>query len=207
MIAQPLARPVGRVAAVILAAGESRRYGGPKLLALLDGKPLLQHVLDAANDSTLAEVVLVVGHAADDVLATVRLGRARAVRNEGYALGQSTSLRAGLRASSAADAVVVLLGDQPRVTSALLGALVDRQRTTGAAAVVSSWNGRRSPPTLLHRALWPALDALTGDVGARELLAGSDDVAVLEVSGPLGSLEDVDRPEDLARMERPGAST
>ncbi len=197
------ARPVERVTAVILAAGESRRYGGPKLLALLDGKPLLQHVLDAVNDSMLAAVVLVVGPAADDILAAVRLGRARVVLNEGYASGQSTSLRAGLRASSAADAAVILLGDQPRVTSALLGALVDRQRTTGAAAVVCSWNGRRSPPTLLHRDLWPALDALTGDVGARELLAGLDDVAVLDVGAPLGSLEDVDRPEDLARMERP----
>ena len=164
-------------------------------------------MLAAANDSTLAEVVLVVGHAADDVLAAVRLGRARVVLNEGYASGQSTSLRAGLGASSAADAVIVLLGDQPRVTPALLSALVDRQRTAGAAAVVSSWKGRRSPPTLLHRDLWPALDALTGDVGARELLAGRDDVAVLEVAGPLGSLEDVDRPEDLARIERPGAST
>ena len=202
-----VAEHAGCVVAVILAAGESRRFGGPKLLAPLEGRPLVQHVIDAANASKLDEVILVVGHAADDVLAAVRLGRARAVVNHDHAAGQSTSLRLGLRAAASADAVVVLLGDQPRVTPALLDAVVERQRTTGAAAVVSSWRGRRSPPTLLHHDLWPALSALTGDVGARELLAGLDDVAVLEVAGPLGSLEDIDRPEDLARMERPEAST
>lgn len=195
-----MAAPAERVAAVILAAGESRRYGGPKLLAPLGGRLLLQHVLDAANRSTLGDVVLVVGHSADEVLAAVRLDRARAVRNESYAEGQSTSLRAGLRAVGEADAAVVLLGDQPRVTAALLDALVERQRTSGAAAVVSSWRGRRSPPTLLHRDLWPALAALSGDAGAREVLAGRDDVEVLEVDERLGSLEDVDRPEDLARL-------
>lgn len=195
-----MAAPAERVAAVILAAGESRRYGGLKLLATLAGKPLLQHVLDAANRSMLSDVVLVVGHSADEVLAAVRLDRARTVRNESYAEGQSTSLRAGLRAVGEADAAVVLLGDQPRVTPTLLDALVVRQRASGSAAVVSSWRGRRSPPTLLHRDLWPALAALSGDVGAREVLAGRDDVEVLEVDERLGSLEDVDRPEDLARL-------
>lgn len=192
--------PVERVAAVILAAGESRRYGAPKLLALLDGRPLLQHVLDAAERSTLAPIVLVVGHEADDVLGSVRLGRAAVVRNELYATGQSSSLRAGLRATGDVDAVVVLLGDQPRVTAALLDALVERQRASSAAAVVSVWKGRRTPPTLLHRDLWPALERLTGDVGARDVLAARDDVALVEVDERLGSLDDVDLPEDLARL-------
>lgn len=195
-------RRVERIAGVILAAGGSRRYGGRKLLAPLEGKPLLQHVLDAANASALGEVVLVVGDSADEVLAGVRAGRARVVVNEAHAGGQSTSLRAGLRAAGGADAVVVLLGDQPRVTPALIDALVERQRATGAAAVVSSAKGRRSPPTLLRRELWPALESLTGDVGAREILAGRRDVAVLEVTAPLGSLEDVDRPADLARVAK-----
>ncbi len=195
-----MSAPAERVAAVILAAGEARRFAGPKQLAPLDGRPMVQHVLDAANGSTLVDVILIVGHCAEEVLAAVHLGRARAVRNDDYTAGQATSLRAGLRAASEADAVIVLLGDQPRVTSELLDALVERQRTSGAAAVVSSWRGRRSPPTLLHRDLWPAVETLSGDVGAREVLAGRDDVEVLEVDERLGSLEDVDRPEDLARL-------
>lgn len=189
-----------RVAAIILAAGEAKRFGGPKLLAPLDGRPLLQHVLDAADGSGLDPVVLVLGHSADEVLAAVRPGRATAVRNGEYATGQASSLRAGIRAAPAADAAVILLGDQPRITSALLGALVERQRATGAAAVISSWRGRRSPPTLLHRDLFAAVEALSGDVGAREVLAGRDDVVTLDIEAPLGSLEDVDRPEDLARL-------
>ncbi len=187
---------------MILAAGEARRYGSPKLLATIDGRPMLQHVLDAANASSCHDVILVLGHGADDVLAGVRLGRALVVMNCEYAQGQSTSLRAGLRDARASDAAIVLLGDQPRVTAELIDALLERQEQTRAAAVLCSWNERRSPPTLLHRDLWPALDALTGDIGAREVLRGRDDVAILEVSGDLGSLEDVDRPEDLRHLSR-----
>ncbi len=191
-----------RVAAIVLAAGASERFGGDKLLAPLEGRALLQHALDAATASSAGDVIVVVGHAADAVLAAVRLGRARAVVNPDHALGQSTSLRAGLRAAAGADAAVVLLGDQPRVTPDLVDALIERWRATGAPAVVSSWNGRRSPPALLGRELWPAVDGLTGDVGARALLAGRDDAAVLEVTASLGSLDDVDRPADLARIAR-----
>lgn len=195
-----MSAPARRVAAVILAAGESRRYGETKLLAPLGGKPLLQHALDAACGSTLAPVVVVLGHMSERVRGALRLGRAQVATNDRYAEGQSTSLRAGLRAAGDADAAVVLLGDQPNVAPALLDALVERQRSTGAAAVVSSWRGRRSPPALLHRDLWPAIERLVGDVGAREIIAGRDDVAVVDVDERLGSLEDIDRPEDLARI-------
>ncbi|HEU5288618.1 MAG TPA: nucleotidyltransferase family protein [Candidatus Limnocylindria bacterium] len=188
---------VARTTAVILAAGEARRFGAPKLLAPLEGRPLLQHVIDAANASACDDVIVVVGHGAPEVLAKVRLGRAVAALNSAYANGQSTSLRAGLRRARGSDAAVVLLGDQPRVTARLIDALLDRQRDTGASAVICARDGHRSPPTLLRRDLWPAIDALTGDVGARELLRDRDDVAVVEVTPDLGGLDDVDRPSDL----------
>lgn len=193
-------RPVERPAAVILAAGESRRYGEEKLLALLDGRPLAQHVIDAANASGAHDVIVVVGHEADALLAHVTLGRARIVRNAAFAEGQSTSLLAGVRAAAGADAAIVLLADQPRVTARLIDAVIARQRETEAIAVVCERDGRRSPPTLLHRELWPELANLRGDVGARELLARRDDLAVLEVTPELGALDDVDRPSDLARL-------
>lgn len=191
-----------RTVAIVLAAGASERFGSDKLLAPLDGRPLLQHVLDAATASSVDDVIVVVGHAADAVLAAVRLGRARAVVNPDHALGQSTSLRAGLRAAAGADAGVVLLGDQPRVTAALVDALIERWRVSRSPAVVSSRGGRRSPPAIIGRELWPAIDDLTGDVGARELLVGREGVAVLDVTPALGSLDDVDRPADLARIAR-----
>lgn len=197
-----MSAPAARVAAVVLAAGEGTRFGGRKLVAPLDGKPLVQHVIDAANASSLSPVILVTGFEGDRLLDALALGRAVAVANPDYRSGQASSLIAGVRALDTADAAVILLGDQPRVTVALLEALVARQRESGAAAVVSSWSGRRSPPTLLHRDLWPALLALTGDVGAREVLAGRDDVAVVHVSGDLGALDDVDTLEDHARLSR-----
>ena len=196
-----MATPATRVAAVILAAGEARRFGRQKLTVPLGDRPLLQHVLDAANASSLSPVVLVVGASADEILARVALGRARAVHNAAYASGQASSLQAGLRAvDDEAEAAVVLLGDQPRVTAALLEALVARHRESGAVAVSSAREGRRMPPALLHRDLWPAVHALQGDVGAREVLAGRDDVAVVEVDARLGALDDIDTPEDHARL-------
>ncbi len=197
-----MSAPAACAAAVVLAAGEGKRFGGPKLLALLDGKPLVQHVIDAANASSLSPVILVTGFEGERLAGAVSLGRAAALANPDYRSGQASSLIAGIGALDAADAAVVLLGDQPRVTAALLDALVARQRATGAAAVASSWNGRRMPPTLLHRDLWPAVLVLTGDVGAREVLAERDDVAVVEVTGRLGALDDIDTQEDHARLSR-----
>ena len=185
------------MAGVILAAGEGRRFGGEKLLAPFAGTPLVQRVIDAACASSVDEVVLVLGHAAETLRRSIDPRRSRVVVNEGWADGQSGSLRLGLRAAAGADAAVVLLGDQPRVTAALVDALIARQRASGAVAVICTADGRRSPPTLLHRSLWPEIDELTGDVGAREVLRGRADVVELEVTSDLGSLDDVDRPEDL----------
>lgn len=195
--------PARSVAAIILAAGESRRFGGAKLLAPLDGRPVAQHVIDAATASSVEPVVLVVGAGAEELLAALQLGRASVVRNAAFATGQASSLQAGLGAVSGADAVVVLLADMPGVRTALIEALVAKQRSSHAAAVASVWRGRRTPPTLLHRDLWPALHELRGDVGAREVLAGRADVVGLEVDPALGSLDDIDTQADHVRISAP----
>ena len=192
------------VGGIILAAGQARRYGTQKLLAPLDGRPLLQHVVDAANASRLEEVVLVTGADADALLAQVIPGRARVVRNPDSASGLASSLRVGLSSlDRRRQAALVLLGDVPGVTALLIGDLVAKARETGASAVVSVWRSRRSPPVVLHRSLWPAAFALRGDVGMREILAGRPDVAFIEVTPELGSLEDVDTTDDHARLTHP----
>jgi len=200
--------PAKAVAGVILAAGEARRFGAQKLLAPLGGRALVQHVIGAANASTLTDVVLVVGADADRI-ARIAMGRTRVVRNPDYATGQASSLQAGLRAvASEVDAAVVLLGDVPGVTSALIEALIAKQRETGAPAVISHWNGRRTPPALLHRDLWPAAFALDGDVGMRDILAHREDVAEIEVTSSLGALDDVDTSDDHSRLaKQPSADT
>ena len=196
-----MSAPAERVAAIVLAAGEARRYGSQKLLAPLAGRPLLQHAIDAACASSLSPVVVVLGADADAIAARLAPGRARVVRNPDYATGQASSLRAGVGAIAAeADAVVVLLGDQPGVTAPLLDALVVRQRETGAVAVLCVQDGRRSPPTLLHGELWPDIAALRGDVGAREVLARRPDLVTLEVERAFARLDDIDTRDDLARL-------
>lgn len=197
-----MSAPAKRVAAVVLAAGQGLRFGSQKLLAPLRDRPLLQHALDAANASSLSPVVVVLGADADSVAAGVRLGRARLVRNPDHATGQASSLRVGLRSLDASDAAVVVLGDQPNVTAALLDALVAAQRSSGAPAVVCAQDGRRSPPTLLHRDLWEEIDGLRGDTGARDVLARHRDVAVFEVAERLARLDDVDTQEDRERLAR-----
>ncbi|HEY6202763.1 MAG TPA: nucleotidyltransferase family protein [Candidatus Limnocylindria bacterium] len=195
-----MSAPAKRVAAVVLAAGQGLRYGSQKLLAPVGDRPLLQHALDAANASSLSPVVVVLGADADAIEAGVRSGRARLVRNPDHATGQASSLRIGLRSLDASDAAVVVLGDQPNVTAALLDALVATQRSTGAPAVVCAQDGRRSPPTLLHRDLWMEVDALRGDTGARDVLARRGDVAVFDVAHDLAGLDDVDTQEDRERL-------
>lgn len=197
-----MSAPAEHVAAVVLAAGGGRRFGSQKLLAPLRDRPLLQHALDAANASALSPIVVVLGADADAIAAGIRTGRARIVRNQDHATGQASSLRVGLRSLDASDAAVVVLGDQPNVTAALLDALVAAQRSSGAPAVVCVQDGRRSPPTLLHRDLWAEVDALRGDTGARDVLARHADVVVFDVAAGLGRLDDIDTQEDRERLLR-----
>lgn len=186
---------------MILAAGAARRFGAQKLLAPLGGRPLVQHVIDAANASCLEDIVLVVGTNANDLVAQLEIGRTRVVQNPDPARGLASSLQSGLRSlDQSLHAALVLLGDMPGVTTALIDELVARGRETRASAVVSVWRGRRSPPVVLHKSIWPAALALDGDIGMREVLAGRNDVVEVEVTPNLGALDDVDTPEDHGRL-------
>jgi molybdenum cofactor cytidylyltransferase len=190
-----------QIGGVILAAGEARRFGSQKLLAPLDGRPLLQRVIDAANASALEDIAMVIGANGKSLLAHLDMGRTRVVRNPDPSRGMASSLQAGLRSLEGdLHAALVLLGDMPGVTTALIDELVARGQKTRAAAVTSLWRGRRSPPVVLHRSLWPAAFALEGDAGMREVLAGRTDVIEVEVTPALGTLEDVDTPEDHGRL-------
>lgn len=165
--------------AIVLAAGASTRMGQPKQLLPLAGQPLLQHVLEAALSSCLDEVILVLGHRAREVRAAIRIpeGRLRTLINRHYGLGQSTSLRLGLRAASPrATAAAILLGDQPQVSARLIDMVAAAFRRAGAPVVRPMYqgtNGRRLPghPVFLSRQIWPQVEALEGDGGMRGLLA------------------------------------
>jgi molybdenum cofactor cytidylyltransferase len=204
------------VAAVVLAAGSSRRMGQPKQLLPWHGRPLLQHVLDVAAASAVGEIVLVLGHEADGVRAAIELpARGRIVVNERHAEGQGTSLACGVAALGAdavaahgADAVAVLLGDQPGVSSALVDAVVAAFLAGDAAAVRPVWrgaDGTQQPghPVVLARRVWPEVAALTGDRGARDLFAEHPDwLCELAMAGDAPT--DIDDPADYRRAASGG---
>ena len=187
------------IAAIVLAAGEGTRFGGTKQLEVVRGAPLVQHAVDAAAGADLDEIVVVLGHDAERVRAVLRLpGSARVVVNERYAEGQSTSLACGLGGLGPTTvAAVVLLADQPGITSAHVRTLAQRFEETGRPAIRLRF-GQTPGPALLARALWPEVAALSGDVGARALLDDRPDLVEeipLDEEVPI----DVDLPEDLGR--------
>ncbi|HEV7678129.1 MAG TPA: nucleotidyltransferase family protein [Candidatus Dormibacteraeota bacterium] len=189
-------------AGIVLAAGASSRMGSPKQLLPVDGRPLLEVVVAAACDSSLDDVVVVLGANADTVRDAVQLGRARAVVNHRHAEGMSTSLQAGIAALGAGvDRAVVILGDQPDVSASLIDALLDAQATSGLPASALSFGGLLHPPVVLARSMWPDLLALEGDVGCRKLIRAHPDlVAAVPATVPHDHPVDIDTPEDFARL-------
>jgi molybdenum cofactor cytidylyltransferase len=190
-----------RVHAVILAAGRSSRMGGPnKLLALFDGKPLVRRLAEAALASRVSGVIVVTGHQGDLIAAAVEDLPLRLVDNPGFASGLSTSLRSGIAAvpPEAAGAMVVL-ADMPALTPHHLDRLIQAFEESGGAAVVrATHDGRRGNPMILPRALFPDLERIEGDSGARQIL-DQNRVAVVDVEiGEAASL-DVDTPEAMAK--------
>jgi molybdenum cofactor cytidylyltransferase len=180
------------ISGVVLAAGTSSRLGRPKQLLELEGRPLLQHVVDAAAASGLDEVVVVLGHESERIASALTLPpRTRVVVNRDYEDGQSTSLRAGLSSVDArADAAAILLGDQPRLTPAAIRKAVDAFRASEAPIMRALWRGTPGHPVVLARSEWESIRKLSGDRGARDLVAASASVDVIEMSEP--PVEDVD---------------
>jgi CTP:molybdopterin cytidylyltransferase MocA len=185
------------IAGLVLAGGAGRRFGGGKLLAELDGRPLLEHALAAMEAATLDRTVVVLGADADDILARVHLHGAEPVVCEEWEEGQSASLREGVEALAGAEAVVVTLGDQPRLSPRAIERVV-AARAPGVEALRATYGGMPGHPVLLERPLLARIHVLHGDTGARELLARA---RVEEVAcDGLGSAADVDTPAHLEAL-------
>jgi CTP:molybdopterin cytidylyltransferase MocA len=189
------------VGGLVLAAGAGRRFGGPKQLAELDGVPLLQHAVDAMlGAGGIGPVRVVLGAHADRVRAAVDFAAADPLVCEGWEEGMAASLRCGVAALYGCDWIVVTLGDQPRITPHVIAAVLTEaaRAAEGCAAVRAAYDGRPGHPVALARSLFPAVAALRGDVGARDLLDGAATRSV-EV-GHLCRPDDVDVPADLEAL-------
>ena len=185
------------IAGLVLAAGAGVRFGPgeSKLLADLEGRPLIEWAVSAqCAVPELEDVVVVLGAQASLVASGASLGRARVVVCHDWESGQAASLRCGLEALAGAEKVIVTLGDAPLITPAVISLFVGEPGGTRAV-----YGGRPGHPAVLGGAEIDAVRGLGGDRGARDLLAGG---RVIEV-GHLCSGRDVDTPEDLEaiRME------
>ena len=192
------------IGGVVLAAGAATRFGGGKQLAELDGRPLLEHALGAMAASGVGRMVVVLGAGAEEIAARVDLHGADPVICNRWDEGQSASLASALAEMGDSDAVVVTLGDQPRMTPDAIRRVI-AARGDGAAAVRATYNGDPGHPVLLERELIGKLRDVTGDHGARNLLLSVNTRDI--PCDDLGGGEDVDTRAELDALRAGGPVT
>jgi molybdenum cofactor cytidylyltransferase len=175
------------IAAIVLAAGEAKRFGSAKQLALIDEKPMLQHTLDNLAASRVDDIVVVLGAYAEEIRSRVNFGRARVVLNPAFAEGMSTSIHAGLRAIGDTDAAMIVLGDQPFVRTSTYDTLI----SVSGEVVAPEYKGSRGNPVVVRRSLFPEMMQIRGDVGCRAIFE-SHVVTRIAVDDE-GVVKDIDR--------------
>lgn len=160
------------VSALVLAAGASTRFGQPKQILPFGAGTLLGAVVaEAMAASAPDEVVVVIGGAVTEVRRRVEFGGARVVENPEFGQGCASSYRAGIAALDArAEAVAVLLGDQPGADRMVIDSVVDGWRRTRDRIVLASYRGREGHPLVFARALFAELVGLHGEKAAWKIV-------------------------------------
>jgi len=190
-----------RIAAVVLAAGASTRMGTAKQLLQIDGRPLVQHVLDNVQRSGVGEIILVLGHSAAAIQRELKLEGAKVVLNENFLQGMGTSLKSGLaRVDSQVQAALIILADQPFVRPETLDQLIAAHERTRAQIVIPTYRGFRGNPVLLDRSVFPEVMGLSGDIGCRAIFGEHQDGIVKLEVGDVGILLDIDQKKDYESL-------
>ena len=188
-------------AGLVLAAGEGKRLGAPKALVEVDGELLVDRAARVLADGGCSPVVVVLGAAASEVTARAELADVVVVVNDDWPKGMGSSLRAGLQvlADLGAGSAVVSVVDQPRVGSDVVRRLVSHP--SGRPAVAAAYDGRQGNPVRLHASVWPEVAAAAeGDLGARAWMRTHPEDVEVVACDDLGVDDDIDTPEDLARL-------
>ena len=193
------------ITAIVLAAGSSRRFGdGNKLLAQINGTPMVVHVINALEEGGIDQLVIVTGHQPDRVAAaTARRGR-RITYNERHGKGMGTSIAAGIKAlDDDVEGVLIAQGDMPALTSELVAALVRAFTEAGGDRIVhpALADGRQGNPVIWPRRLFADLRKLSGDKGAKRLIAAEGDAVVrIKTTGSAAEI-DIDTAAELTAYE------
>jgi molybdenum cofactor cytidylyltransferase len=191
------------IAAVVLAAGQSRRMGQPKMLLPWGQTTVLGQVLQVVKESGVEEIVVVTGAESEKVAEVARALGGRAVFNPNFSQGEMlSSLQAGLEVLSEderVEAALVCLGDQPQVGARSVRMVTDRFRVTGSGLVVPSYQMRRGHPWLLGRRYWEEILTMQPPESPRDFLRRHDDEIEYVVVPTPDILADLDTPEDYLK--------
>lgn len=187
-------------AAILLAAGASSRMGEDrhKLLLPLGKRPVITHVLDAILASQARPVLLVLGHRSAELRAVLAPylthPEVHPIDNPHYLQGLSTSLHAGLTALTHqvpdCDSTLIILADQPLLSTAILDTLIQARHTTHSRIIAPLYQGQRGNPVLFERGLFPELLEVQGDEGGRGVLTRHRaEISTIEVGSPHASYD------------------
>lgn len=198
---QPSRAP--RIAALVLAAGQSRRMGrNNKLLAEIDGIAMVRRTAENILQSRARPVIAVTGHERERTEATLDGLDLSFAHNTAYADGLSTSMKAGIAAlDEDVDGILVCLGDMPRVSPETVDKLISAfDPLEGRAICVPTWRGKRGNPVLWARRFFEEMMDVSGDVGARHLIGTHGELVVEVEMKDDGVMIDVDTPDALAKL-------
>lgn len=186
------------LAGVVLAAGASNRLGQPKQLVAFDGRSLLQHAVEKCLPVCPLGVIVVTGAEREAVGKTLRGEPVQIVHNKAWREGLASSISAGIAAvPDKSKAVLLMLCDQPMLSSEELAQLVSVWTGHPDRVVASRYGGTFGAPAIFPRAVFPMLEALSGDRGAKSVIGQLADSILVDVPG---AELDIDRPEDLDRL-------
>jgi molybdenum cofactor cytidylyltransferase len=194
---------ISNIAIVILAAGTSSRLGSPKQLLDYNGKNLLRHAVDTALETECASVFVVLGANSELLRKELNDKPVTVLENTNWKEGMASSIRCGLEYITGTilrpDSIIFMVCDQPYVSGALLLSLMEKKQETKMPIIASSYEDKMGTPALFHRSFFPALMELSGDTGARKLIADNMD-KVATVLFPAG-ITDIDTAADYELLK------
>ena len=191
------------ISGILLAAGESRRMGKPKLLLPWGETTIIEEVVDAYLKSALSELIVVVGESKETIKKVLQSKPVKIVENPFYRQGMSTSIRAGvLAASLKAEGYCIGLGDQLLITTKVIDLLISSFLKDRTGIAVISHQGKRGHPVIFSSAFHDALCSLNGDLGGRTIIENHPSEVRYVEAETKAVLIDIDTPEDYDKLSK-----
>ncbi|MEM0084155.1 MAG: nucleotidyltransferase family protein [Candidatus Methanomethylicia archaeon] len=189
------------IAAIILAAGHSKRFGRNKLLEPINGKPMIKWTIETALKSNVGKVVIVLGFEAERIYEVIKDLPCEKIVNPKYELGMSTSVKCGVeKVMDKNEAVLIIPGDCPFIDENTIKNIIDRYRETKAPIIIATYQGRRGHPILISKELYQEVMNISEEkMGLKEVVRKHEGEIVHVETDNMGVIIDIDTPEDLEK--------